>query len=113
VGAGALEDGCLADGWGATDVDGPGAGAALSGHASTTTGTIIAAAATTSSAIPACLVRYQGSGGRRNVKVLLSEARSWPLTVHVVTVAVGTRRGGAGATSARAAWRSSAALTTG
>jgi hypothetical protein len=96
--AGAVVDGC-----GATDVDGAGPVEELSGHASTTIGTTTAAATTAASAILACLVRYQGSGGARNVSVLVSDARSCPFTVHVLTVGVETLRigGGAGARSTR------------
>jgi hypothetical protein len=63
-------------GCGATDVDGAGPVEELSGHASTTIGTTTAAAKRASSAMPACLVRYHGSGGARKVNVLVSEARS-------------------------------------
>ena len=95
--AGAVVEGC-----GATDVDGAGPVEELSGHASTTIGTTTAAATTATSAILARLLRYQGSGGARNVSVLVSEARSCPFTVHVLTVGVETRGGGgAGARSKR------------
>jgi hypothetical protein len=71
VGAGwALVDAC-----GETDVDSPGLLAGL-GHMSTTTGTATAADAAAISAILACLVRYHGDGGARNVNALLFEARS-------------------------------------
>jgi hypothetical protein len=92
----AVEDGC-----GATDVDGPGAVERLSGHRISTMGTITAADATAISVTLACLVRYHGGGGARNVKVLLLEARSCPFTVHVLTVGDVSRRvGGEGAGSA-------------
>jgi hypothetical protein len=104
IGAGAalLTAGWIVDGCGATDVDGPGVVDELSGNTSTTIGTATAAAATATSAILACLARYHGAGGARKVNVLVSDARSWPFTVHVLTVAVGTGRlgGGAGAGAA-------------
>ena len=73
----------LGDGWaavvdacGATEVDWPGPVEESPGHTSKTRGTATAAAATAMSAIVACLVRYHGAGGGRNVSVLLFEARS-------------------------------------
>jgi hypothetical protein len=83
----------VVDACGATDVSaGPVAG--LRGHASKTTGTATVAAAAVMSAIRASFVRYHGGGGDLNVNELMFEARSWPFTVHVLTVGEATRRGG-------------------
>jgi hypothetical protein len=92
----------LGDGWalvdtcGATDVDCWGPVEGLLGNTSKTIGTATAAAI---SVMVAGLVRYHGAGGGRNVNVLL-EARSWPFTVHVLTVGEASGRvGGAGVRS--------------
>jgi hypothetical protein len=112
VGAGwALVDAC-----GEMDVDSPGLLAGLLGHTSTTTGTATAADAAAISAILAGLVRYHGGGGALNVKALLFEARSRPLTVQVLTVVEASRRvggGGAGSTSRGATYGSSRTLFAG
>jgi len=77
VGAAVLGVGwALVDACGATDVDPSGPAAGPLRNTTMTTGTATAAAAAAMSAIVACLVRYQGLGGGRNVNELLSEARS-------------------------------------
>jgi hypothetical protein len=77
MGAAALGAGwALVDACGATDVDSSGPAAGPVRNTTMTTGTATTAAAATMSAIVACLVRYQGRSGGRNINVLLSEARS-------------------------------------
>jgi hypothetical protein len=78
VGVGcALGAGCaLVDACGAIDVDSSGALWVLPRNASMTSGTATTADATAIMAIVACLVRYHGAAGGRNVSVLVSEARS-------------------------------------
>jgi hypothetical protein len=77
VGSALLGVGCtVVDGCGAADVDVVGSVAGLLDVASKTTGTATAADATAMSAIVACLVRYHGGGGVRNVNPPLFEARS-------------------------------------
>jgi hypothetical protein len=66
----------VVDGRGATDVDCSGPVVVLLGQASRTIGTTTAADAAAMSAIRACLVRYHGGGGVRNVNALLFVARS-------------------------------------
>jgi hypothetical protein len=66
----------VVDGCGATDVEGCGPVEALSGQRSMTIGTTTAADTAATAATLACLVRYHGGGGVRNLNVLLLDARS-------------------------------------
>jgi len=77
VGSAPLGVACdVVDACGATDVASSGPAAGLSPNTSMTTGRATTAAAMAISAIVACLLRYHGARGGRNVSVLLSEARS-------------------------------------
>ncbi|HXO50049.1 MAG TPA: hypothetical protein VN888_03260 [Mycobacterium sp.] len=77
MGAAVLGVGCaLVDARGATDVDSPGPVAGLLRNTNMTTGTATTAAAAAISAIVACLVRYQGNDGGRNVNELIFGERS-------------------------------------